>query len=155
MTPGELVLRAHVRLVVAAIPLLDHMLSLKAMLRVLTPPIRWQPYRRLAPEAVEATVRRALRNPWHMKRRTCLREGLSLFHFLRLAGRPAVLHFAVYPPPDGAARMRGHCWVTCEGEPVSQPPDGPYAELLTCEPNGGPRLAAAELNLWRDAQHEV
>lgn len=155
MTPGELALRLHVRLVVTAIPLLDHLLPLRGMLRLLTPPSRWQPYRALATEAIEAAVRRALRNPRHMKRRTCLREGLSLFHFLRLAGRPAVLHFAIYPPPDDAARMRGHCWVTCSGVPVSQPPDGPYAELLTCEPDGGPRVAAADLKGWRKTQREA
>jgi hypothetical protein len=154
MAPRELALRLHVRVVVCAIPLLDHLLPLKAMLRALTPPSRWRPYRGLEPQKVEAVVRRALRNPWHMKRRTCLREGLSLFHFLRLSGRPAVLHFAVYPPPDDGARMRGHCWVTCEGESVSQPPDGPYAELLTCEPDGRPRLATRS-KLWRDARHET
>ena len=155
MALRELALRLHVRAVVSSIPLLVHTLPLKTVLRLLTPPSRWQPYRRLEPGAVQAAVRRALRNPWHMKRRRCLREGLSLFHFLRLSGRPAVLHFAIYPPPGHGARITGHCWVECEGSPISSPPDGPHVELLSCGPEGGPTLAAANARPWTEVRDGV
>lgn len=47
-----------------------------------------------------------------MRRRACLREGIALFHFLRLAGLPAALHIGVYPPDGAQGRLRAHCWVT-------------------------------------------
>jgi hypothetical protein len=57
---------------------------------------------------------------------------LTLFHFLRLAGCPAVLHIGVFPPSLDSQRMHGHCWVTLNGVPLSPPPDQPVATLLTC-----------------------
>ena len=65
-----------------------------------------------------------------MRRRACLRKGLTLFHFLRLADKPAVMHFGVYPAASEQARMHAHCWVTIDGQAISDPPDQPHAALL-------------------------
>lgn len=56
-----------------------------------------------------------------MKRRSCLRMGLVLFHFLRLAGHDAVLNFSVSPPGDCHNGLHGHCWVAI-GERVFDAP---------------------------------
>jgi len=136
----RLILRAHVWLVACLILLLVKVLSLRGLLRALTPP-RWcRPYRRLPAEAVAEAVRRRLARPWHMKRRACLREGLMLFHFLCLAGRDPEVHFAVFPPASPPSPMHAHCWVTLDGAPWSSPPQGPSAEMMLYSRSLGTRL---------------
>ncbi len=127
---GEGALRAHVWLVATVLPLLVRVLPLKALLRLMTPAARLRPYRGVTPERIAAVVARRLRNPRNMRRRACLRRGITLYHFLRLAGAPAVLHFAVYPPEADPGRLHAHCWVTVGGEALSEPPARPAAELF-------------------------
>jgi len=122
-------LRVHVWLAAGVMPLLVRLLSLRALLRLLDPP-RWlRPYAGLSDERIVAAVERRLRNPRNMRRRACLRKGLVLYHFLRLAARPAELRFAVYPRPDERGRMHGHCWVVLAGRCLMPPPDRPAAIL--------------------------
>jgi hypothetical protein len=125
----EFVLRLHIRLVTIAILPLVRFLSLRRVLRLLTPPSGWRPYRGMEPERLAAMVRWALRAPRRMRRRACLREGLALFHVLCLAGVDAELNFAVYPPGADSDRMHGHCWVTVGGEPLNSPPETPFVVL--------------------------
>ena len=134
-TAIEAALRAHVWLVATVLPLLVRVVPLKGLLRLMTPPACLRPYRAVPPERIAAAVARRLRNPRNMRRRACLREGLTLFHFLRLAGVPAVLQFGVYPPQVDAARMHAHCWVSVDGVALSAPPGQPAALLLS---HGGP-----------------
>jgi hypothetical protein len=131
MSLRRLALRMHVCLLVALIPLLDRFMTFRRMLSLLTPPAGFTPYRSVAASDVTELVHRRLRNPRNMRRRACLRKGLALFHFLGLAGESPVLHVGVYPPQEGRRRLTGHCWVTCDGEVVSDPPYGPCAEVLT------------------------
>jgi len=133
----EAALRAHVWAVATLLPLLVRLLPLRALLRVMTPPARLRPYHIIPPERIVAAVGRRLRNPRHMRRRACLRQGLTLYHFLRLAGVPAVLEFGVYPPGADAVRLHAHCWVSVGGRAVSAPPGRPAALLLT---HGAERL---------------
>ena len=128
---GQHILRWHVWAVATCIPLLVRFLPLKALLRLLTPPGRLRPYRGVPAGRIAEIVRRRLRNPVHMRRRACLREGLTLFHFLCLAGAEAVLHVGVFAGRPGAQRTHAHCWVTCQGRAVSAPPDEPFAEVLS------------------------
>jgi hypothetical protein len=77
-----------------------------------------------------------------MKRRKCLREGLLLFHFLRLAGQPAVLKIGVFPPGPDGARNHAHCWITLRDAALNAPPQGEVAVLLVhpreeASPSGG------------------
>jgi hypothetical protein len=131
----ERALAAHVWLVATALPLLVRVLPLKALLRMMTPPQRLRPYRRVPPDRIAAAVERRLRNPRNMRRRACLRRGFTLYHFLRLAGVPAALQFGVFAPGADPARLHGHCWVTVDGVAFSAPPGQPSAVLLT---HGGP-----------------
>lgn len=119
-------------MVAALIPLLDRFLPLKPLLRLLTPTSALRPYAGTPPNQIADLVARRLRQPRHMRRRSCLRHGLTLFHFLRLAGWPAVLRIGVFPPSVDPRRLHAHCWVTLDGVPLSPPPDQPVATLLTC-----------------------
>jgi len=128
---NETILRAHIWLVATLVPLLVKLLKLKNVLKILTPPPHFRPYRGTSPHLILTIVRRRLAHPRNMRRRACLREGLTLFHFLRLAGIPARLHFGVYDPGVDQRRLHAHCWVTVEGKPLSLPPGDPTALVLT------------------------
>jgi len=126
----ETVLRAHVWLVITAIPLLDRLLPLRWLLALMTPPAGFTPYRGVPAERIMRAVEQRLRRPRNMRRRACLREGIALFHFLRLAGLPVVLHVGVYPPKDADGRLRAHCWVTHGGKALQAAPEQPIAVVL-------------------------
>ncbi|MGD0349160.1 MAG: lasso peptide biosynthesis B2 protein [Verrucomicrobiota bacterium] len=131
---GWLLLPGHIWLLATLIPLLVKILPLKRLLRLLTPPPRFKPYGGMPPEEISRLVAHRLRQPRNMRRRACLRHGLTLFHFLRLAGCPAVLHIGVFPPQSDSRRMHAHCWVTLNDVCLSPPPEQPVATLLTCSP---------------------
>lgn len=126
----RMVLRAHVWLLATLIPLLDRLMTLPKMLRLLTPRRPWRGYRAVSASDVLAAVERRLARPRQMKRRACLRRGLVVFHLLRLTGRPARLHFGVYPQREEGDRLRGHCWVECEGQVLCTPPEPDAAEVM-------------------------
>jgi len=129
---SRLILRGHIWLLATLILLLVKIIPLKQLLRLLTPPPRCKPYAGTPPEEISRRVAHRLRQPRHMRRRACLRQGLTLFHFLRLAGWPAVLHIGVFPPQPDDRRMHAHCWVTLDGVPLSPPPEQPVATFLVC-----------------------
>ena len=130
----DAVLRAHVWLLATAIPLLVRILPLPRLLCLLTGTSRRRLYSGVPAERVIAIVKHRLGRPRNMRRRACLREGLTLYHFLRLAGLPAEVHFGVFAPSAEAGRMHGHCWVTVDGVAVSAPPRQPVAVVLVRGP---------------------
>jgi len=117
----HLLLRLHIRLVTLAIPLLDRWLPLPRLVRLLIAGPKWQPYRRVPVATISVLVHAALRRPRWMKRRACYRLGLTMGHFLRLAGQPVLMHFAVAPPSMDPRRLHAHCWVTVNGEDITAP----------------------------------
>jgi hypothetical protein len=123
-------LRAHLWLVAALIPLLIKVLPLRGVLRLLTAPTWIAPYRGIAWQEIAQRVARRLTNPRVMRRRFCLRQSLTLFHFLRLAGYPAVLRIGVYPPAPRQRRTQAHGWVTLGDVALTPPPEGPAAVVL-------------------------
>ena len=130
MAVREFILRLHVWVTAALVPLLVKLLPLRALLRLFTPSARLRPYAGVSQRRMVELVARRLRRPRHMRRRACLRRGLVLFHFLRLAGVPALLHIGVFPPGAEADRMKAHCWVSVEGRCLSDPPEGDVAISL-------------------------
>ncbi len=102
---------------------------IEALLQAATPAPGFEPYRGLSAERIVEAVRRTLAHPWRMRGRRCLREGLLAFRFLRLAGHPAVLHFAV-ASPSPTDRMRAHCWVTLQGRLIHESPRAGMVPLL-------------------------
>ena len=150
LSAGRLILRGHIWLLATLILLLVKIFPLKQLLRLLTPPLRFKPYEGTPPEEISRLVAHRLRQPWHMRRRACLRQGLTLFHFLRLAGCPAVLHIGVFPPQLDIRRMHAHCWVTLNGAALSPPPELPVATLLTCGPPEARAATAGSASKWID-----
>ena len=123
------VLRMHIRILATFIPLFARVVPLKILVDILTPPFWFKPYHRITAAKISELVQLRLENPRNMKRRSCLRLSLVLFHFLRLAGEPAEIHFSVYPPGIDSTRMHGHCWVTNNGENMCEPPADPHTEV--------------------------
>jgi hypothetical protein len=117
------ILRIHIRLVTLIVPLLDRMLPTPLLVRILAGHDLWRPYRGIPVDVISHYVRIALRRPHWMKRRACYRLGLTMAYFLRLAGKPAMLHFAIAPPSCDHRRLHGHCWVTLDDWAITAPPD--------------------------------
>lgn len=132
-SPAEAMLprgfRWHLWVAARLLPLRAKRQSIETLLVEATPRAGFTPYRGIAPEPIIEAVRRTLANPWRMRGRRCLREGLIAFRFLRLAGHPAVLHFAV-ASPSPADRMRAHCWVTLDGRCLLERPRDDMIPLL-------------------------
>jgi len=124
-----LVVRGHVWVFAAVLPVLVRALSLRRLVRLLTPPGFLRPYAGIAADEIVRMVARRLARPRMMRRRPCLRQGLTLLHFLRLAGLAAELHVAVYPPSADRNRMHGHCWVSLDGRDLMPGPGAPAAEI--------------------------
>jgi len=132
----SLFLRGHIWLVATVIPLSVKVFSISRLTRLLTPPAWLHPYAGIPAEQIAASVAHRLRNPRVMRRRACLREGLTLFHFLRLAALPAVLRISVYPPSQDPQRLHAHCWITVGDNCLSAPATGPAAVVFTTEAGG-------------------
>jgi Transglutaminase-like superfamily len=118
-----LILKIHIRLLIWLIPLLVRCMPFQTLIRFLTPSGRYCPYRKVPAETIAQVIQQALSNPRWMKRRACLRLGLTTGYFLGLGGYPAVLHFALAPPNINPKRLHGHCWVTLNDVPVTAPPE--------------------------------
>ena len=129
LTP--LILRIHIWLLAAAIPALIKLMPLKKLLRLMTPKAKCDFYKSITPEQIAEMVQRRLRRPRRMRNRSCLRKGLTLFYFLRLAGAPAKIHIAVHAPTADRNRIRAHCWVVLDGLAMTEPIKGPGATILT------------------------
>jgi hypothetical protein len=127
----KIALVIHVWIIAAIIPLLVRLLCLKTILQVFTPSPLFQPYRGMSAKDLGGFVKNRLKKrPICMVRRPCLREGLLMFYFLRLAGLEATLHISVYPR-EVLGRFHAHCWVTSFGKTISIPPGLKMAEVFS------------------------
>jgi hypothetical protein len=122
--------KIHVYVVSVMIPFLDNFLGLKQMLRVLNPPGWCELYKGISVEKICEEVANRLKKPVLMKRRKCLRHGFMLFHFLCLAGAPAVLQIGVFARKQ-YQKGTAHCWVTCGGRSLLPEPQEEVAVILT------------------------
>lgn len=126
-----IILRLHILLVTLLVPVFVRLVPLKKLLALATPGGRLSLYEKVDPEEISRMVRRRLRRPRSMRSRRCLREGLTLFYFLRLSGADAVIHIALHKPTPGRERLRAHCWVVLDGRAMSKPIRGPAVTLMT------------------------
>jgi hypothetical protein len=117
-----------------------------------TPPSGVSAYVQMTPEAVVDAVKRTVANPWRMRGRRCLREGLLAFHYLSLAGHRPVLHFGIVPSSMKTARPRAHCWVSVGGATVLNPPLEPMLDLFSYD--GEAALPANSVTLLAGAAHD-
>jgi len=120
MTDGPLLralFRAHLWLSARLLPFSVGRRSFEAVLKH-APLQSATPYRGLPASYIVAKVNRAVRHPWLMRDRRCLREGLLGHRFLRLAGFDPELRFGVDPKSMQAPSLAAHCWVCLDGKPV-------------------------------------
>ncbi len=128
---SRIILKGHIWLVATSIPVLVKLLPLKKLLAVLTPTGKFGPYRSFPPQEIARMVHHRLRRPRSMRSRPCLREGLTLFYFLKLAAAPAVIHIAVHPMSAKTDQLRAHCWVMLDGQALTAPIIGPSVTIMT------------------------
>jgi Transglutaminase-like superfamily len=108
------------------LPLRLHRHTLPELLERLTP--RYPRPQRSAPQEREMAVRivtRLCRLRCFQGRffpRLCLRQSLTLYYVLARLGEPVALHLGV---SKNGETLRGHSWVTVQGEPVAEraPPE--------------------------------
>ena len=129
MATSRIALHAHLWWMARSLPFTVKRRSLRRLLAATTPLPGRMPYRGFSAGEIIDAVRETTKRPWRMGGRRCLREGLLAFRFLRLAGYPAVLHFAIEPDSVAADSLSAHCWVTVEGVCVINPPS-PTMKLL-------------------------
>lgn len=129
----------HVWVVAKALPVAVAMVSLKRLLRLVSPPYRYRPYRGVPVPRIVGMVERSLRHPRLMRRHRCLRKALMLYHFLRLSGMEAVLHFSVPPPSGKGEDLVAHCWVSLGPGELFDPPEVRAAEVLRYPGDGSGR----------------
>lgn len=94
-----------------------------------TLPLWSRPYDGFSAGTIWRCCHKAVKRPILMSDRTCLREGLLLHRFLKLAGYNPTLHFGVDRNSVGEARVRAHCWVVL-GDRVFNPPEASMVEIL-------------------------
>ena len=70
-----------------------------------------------------ARLRQAwLASPFLRARNTCYVRAITLYRFLDAGGRRLRIHFGVEPGVNAGDRVRGHAWVTVDGE-LLEPPE--------------------------------
>ena len=79
-------------------------------------------------------IRKAVRKPYLMRDRPCLREGLLLFRFLTIAGYRVTLHFGVDRTSIDKKTMSAHCWVVLKDQ-TYLPPDNTIVEIARYSAN--------------------
>jgi hypothetical protein len=109
--------RLHLWLAAKALPFRVAGKSFEDILAMASPEGRID-YDGLSAEYIARRVRKAVRRPWLMRDRRCLREGLLGFEYLRRSGYSPELHFAVDPDSIASERISAHCWVCLNGRPV-------------------------------------
>ena len=129
----------HVWVVAKALPGVVALVSLRRLLRLMSPPSWYRPYWGVPVPRILGLVQRRLRHPRLMRRHRCLRQALMLYHFLRLSGREAMLHFSVCPPSGKEENLVAHSWVSLGPGERFDPPQVRAAEVLRYPGESGSR----------------
>jgi Transglutaminase-like superfamily len=126
------------------LPLLAYRRDLKSLIVSAAPPPELR-YQGLTPEYIAKRVQRAVRKPWLMRDRPCLRAGLLAYRFLALAGHRPELHFGIDQASIAARRLGAHCWVVLNGRILLNQPTGDMVEVLVVRAgsDGRPELTAS------------
>ena len=109
------------------IPLVARDPNLSAVLARASPSSK-RPFKELSPSTIWRCCHKAVRRPWLMPDRPCLREGLLLNRFLVMAGHEPTLHFGIDKSSLNTPSVRAHCWVQL-GDRVFNPPDNSMVEI--------------------------
>ncbi len=126
----DVILKVHISLVAALFPLVESLLPLRKLLLMAESPSDWTPYHGMSEDRIIKLIDRRLRRPFLMQRRRCLRQGMLLYHFLRLAGVPATLFIAIVGSAEPGRPLLAHCWVNVSGRDI-HPPEGNATVVVT------------------------
>ena len=92
------------------------------------------------PAAVDALASRerilrlralCLRLPLLRSRDNCYIRALTLYRFLETGDHPVAIHFGIEENPDPRERLRGHAWVSVDGQFFEGPPEVMSARIRT------------------------
>lgn len=111
--PAERRLVGRAAAVALILPVLLRFCGIERIVAFLTPPPPARGRRQPSRERIAYVCLRMLGaydRLWY--RSNCLRRSLLLYHCLRTAGTPAVIHFGV---KQGSDALLGHCWLTVDG----------------------------------------
>lgn len=111
------------------IPIVARDSNLSAVLARTAPPAK-RPFQGFSPSTIWRCCHKAVKRPWLMRDRPCLREGLLLNRFLVMAGHDPTLHFGVDKTSLNTPAIRAHCWIRL-GDRVFNPPDESMVEIHT------------------------
>jgi hypothetical protein len=106
---------------------LSRRMPLQKLLKWYTPSSPSPEWSKLPKELILSCIDDHLQKCRRMKGRRCLRRGLLVFYFLRLAGYDARLHFGYFVQQAGNTQT--HCWNTVENL-VDDPPKQRCVELM-------------------------
>ena len=119
------------------LPILAHRRDLKSLM-ALADPGRSKRYIGLPSTYIIKRVRRAVRRPWVMRDRPCLREGVLAYRFLILAGFDPEIHFGVDRNSVSKERLSAHCWIVLDDRIVLNAPTPSMIEVLALRTNDIP-----------------
>jgi Transglutaminase-like superfamily len=111
------------------VPFMAYRSELKPLL-ARTAPGDGRPFAGLEARDIARLSKRAVRGPWFMRDRRCLREGLLAFRFLTLAGYRPTLHFGVDRGSVARSTLAAHCWITLDGSILLNAPETDMVEIL-------------------------
>ncbi len=117
------------------LPILAYQRDLQSLTERALPPPRVR-YTHLEPAYIVKHVRRAVRKPWVMRDRPCLRQGLLAYRFLSLAGYQPELHFGVDQTSIAASRLSAHCWIVLDGRTILNEPEKNMIKVLILRTGG-------------------
>lgn len=115
---GELATALRMAAVALAVPLLERMLSLPAMVRALD--CRGRAVAIGDPERQVELARRVLGQGVGPLRPGCYRRSLVLFHVLRRCGHRVRILFGI---SEHAGTLAGHSWLELDGRPLGESGD--------------------------------
>jgi hypothetical protein len=116
------------------LPILAYRRDLKSLMAKADPSARRR-YVGMSSADVIKRVRRAVRRPWFMRNRQCLREGVLAYRFLTLAGFDPEIHFGVDRTSIAKERLSAHCWIALNDNIILNPPTPSMIEVLVLRTN--------------------
>jgi hypothetical protein len=99
-------------------------------------PAEHTPYQGLPAHLIAYRVKRAVRRPYFMTDRRCLREGVLADRFLRLAGYYPELRFGIDRASVATENLSAHCWIVLDNNMIMNAPPAEMVEVLVKNTEG-------------------
>ncbi|MDX1546495.1 MAG: lasso peptide biosynthesis B2 protein, partial [Rhodothermales bacterium] len=126
LRPAEVGLLVRMSVMLAALLVLQRVLSLPRLLAVFDPRTRRVASAPVSPDRLAWLTKSLLRVSF--RDRYCMKQSVLLFHFLKKWGHPVRLHFGV---AKHAEELTGHAWIELGGIPFAEQSDPREAFQVT------------------------